>query len=353
MRELFKFEMLKIFKRKTARAAVLALFAAAVLLSVSTYLNMYAFDGKENEGRGSAAVQIDMGEAEKYEGPLTDEKVLKMLDEYKINFDTHGMNAAYIYENALQSSLFYRFAALDGTWNNKKVSDIFGDEKINIGYTYGWLKTSGNMVKIFILLMFVIAVIVSPVFSGERGGADEIILTSRYGRTKCVYSKISAGLFASLLLAAGVFLLMFFIALAFYGRDGLSCSALFAPSEFAESFVKFDNISCGGLLARQGLLALTGSVFTLGVSLFSSAAFKTKSASLIFAAAFLALPTLFAPPETSTLFKLAALSPIYQAQFISLMSIGESFALLAAPVSFAVFAVGSAAAKRIFTKAFC
>lgn len=352
MRELFKFEMLKIFKRKTAQAAVLALFAAAVLLSVSTYLNMYAFDGKNNEGRGSAAVQIDMGEAEKYEGPLTDEKVLKMLDEYKI-FDMHGMNAAYIYENALQSSLFYRFAAPDGTWNNKKVSDVFGDEKINIGYTYGWLKTSGNMVKIFILLMFVIAVIVSPVFSGERGGADEIILTSRYGRTKCVYSKISAGLFASLATSAGIFLLMFFIALAFYGKDGLSCSALFAPSEFAESFAKFDNISCGGLLARQGLLALTGAVFTLGVSLFSSAAFKTKSASLIFAAAFLALPTLLAPPETSTLFKLAALSPICQAQFISLMSIGKSFALLAAPVSLAVFAVGSAAAKRIFTKALC
>ena len=44
------------------------------------------------------------------------------------------MNAKYIYQNALQSSVFSHFADIDGSWNGLSVADVFGDKEIKVGY---------------------------------------------------------------------------------------------------------------------------------------------------------------------------------------------------------------------------
>ncbi|WP_244325044.1 hypothetical protein [Sporofaciens musculi] len=82
---------------------------------------------------------------------------------------------------------------MNGNWNGVRVSDAFGSEEVRIGYVDGWLTTSQNMVKIFFILSLVIAIMTAPVFCGEYGGVDNIILTSRYGRTKCGAAKVGAG----------------------------------------------------------------------------------------------------------------------------------------------------------------
>lgn len=185
MKKLIQFELRKIFSKRLTQAALISLFLLSVLLGFSAYQNMYAFDGISNEGTGRIAVGIDKAIAEKYEGQLTDEKVQQMMIEFKPKQDLHGMNAAYLYQNALQSALFRNFSDLNGNWNGLSVSDVYGNEEIKIGYTYGWLKTSQNMVRIFIVLSLVVAIMTAPVFSGEYGGVDNIILTSKYGKTKC------------------------------------------------------------------------------------------------------------------------------------------------------------------------
>lgn len=100
---------------------------------------------------------------------MTDEKVQQMMIEFKPKQDLHGMNAAYLYQNALQSALFRNFSDLNGNWNGFGVSDVFESEEIKIGYIYGWLQTSQNMVRIFVVLSLVVAIMIAPVFSGEYG----------------------------------------------------------------------------------------------------------------------------------------------------------------------------------------
>lgn len=68
---------------------------------------------------------------------LTDNKVQQMMSEFKPTQDLHGMNAKYIYQNALQSSVFSHFADIDGSWNGLSVADVFGDKEIKVGYVNG------------------------------------------------------------------------------------------------------------------------------------------------------------------------------------------------------------------------
>ena len=185
MKKLIQFELRKIFSKRLTQVTLIALLLLSFLLGFSAYQNMYAFDGKNREGTGRTAVEIDKSVAEKYEGILTDEKVQQMIAEFKPTQDLHGMNAVYLYQNSLQSALFRKFSDMNGNWNGLSVSDVFGNEEIKIGYTHGWLKTSENMVRIFIVLSLVVAIMTAPVFSGEYGGVDNIILTSKYGNKMC------------------------------------------------------------------------------------------------------------------------------------------------------------------------
>ena len=42
----------------------------------------------------------------------------------------------------------------------------------------------------------------APIFSGEYEGVDNIILTSKYGKTKCATAKVVAGILTAILTTA-------------------------------------------------------------------------------------------------------------------------------------------------------
>ena len=86
----------------------------------------------------------------------------------------------------------------------KRILQSSESEEIKIGYIYGWLQTSQNMVRIFVVLSLVVAIMIAPVFSGEYGGVDNIILTSRYGKTKCATAKIIGSILAALIVTTVV-----------------------------------------------------------------------------------------------------------------------------------------------------
>lgn len=332
----------------------MAVLLLAVFLEFSSYQNMYAFDGEGREGRGRQAVEIDKGIAEKYAGTLTDEKVRQIMEDFKPAQDLHGMNAAYIYQNATQSSAFRRFSDLEGNWNGRSVSDVFGHETIKIGYTYGWLRTSQDMVKVFIFLQLVIIIMLAPVFSGEYGGVDNIILTSRYGRTKCAAAKAIGSVSASLAVTTVVSAASIASALILYGSNGLDCSILFAPAEFVDGYIPF-NITCGALLKYQILLAFSGTVSVTGITLILSAICKNQMTALAVSAALYFLPAVLPVPENSALFKLIAFLPLYNAQFVSLMSISQMgngllYSLWAVPVAAAAVSVGIVVSCRVFAR---
>ena len=354
MNKLIRFELRKIFAKRLTQIAILAVLLLSAIFGFSTYQNMYASDGVSQSGTGREAVEIDKSIAENYAGILTTEKVQQMMIDFKPAQSLHGGNAAYSYHNATQSALFRKFSDLDGNWNGLSVSDVFGDEEIKIGYTFGWLQTSQNMVRIFIVLSLVVAIMIAPVFSGEYGGLDNIILTSKYGRTKCATAKIIASILAALIVTTVVSAINFIYALVLYGSGGLDCSILFAPAGFVEGFIPF-NITCGTLLKYQILLAFTSAISVTGITLFLSALCKNQMVALVASAAIYLFPILLPITETSPLFSVITLMPLYHAQFVSLMSVeqisgGVLYALLAVPVALIVAGIGIAISCRVFAR---
>ena len=325
MKKLILFELRKVFSKRLSLIVLVGILLFSVLISFSTYQNKYAFDGVSAEGSGKTAVEIDKEIAAKYEGILTDEKVQQMMNDFAPTHDLHGLNAMYLYQNATQSAAFSRFSDKEGNWNGLSVSDVFGNEEIKIGYVDGWLSTSKNMVRVFIALALAVIIMLAPIFSGEYEGVDNIILTSKYGKTKCATAKVAAGILTAILTTALVAAFNLLLALIFYGTEGLDCSILFAPSDYVEGFISF-NITCGTLLKYQILLAFTCTLSITGITLFLSAISKNQIVALVAAIAIFLFPVLLPITEANPLFRLVGLLPIYHVLAISLLSVEQKSA---------------------------
>lgn len=351
MRKLIQFELRKILARPLTWAALLAVLLLSVLLHFSTYQNKLAFDGQRQES-GRKAVELDQEIAARYEGELTDEKVRQMLSELMPESGPQGLNVIYIYQNAMQSAVASRFSDMEGNWNGLSVADVFGKEKLKVGYVDGWLGAIQDMTRIFLFLSFVVIVMLAPVFSGEYGGVEYLILSGRYGRTKCAAAKAIAGLLAAVVTTAAEVILNVALAFVLYGKNGLDCSILFAPLSFTEGYIPF-NITCGMLLRYRILLAFTGIMGLAGTTLILSALCKNQLTALAASLAVYAFPALLPVAETSSLFQVIALSPLYQLLFVAVMSVRKIsgdllYAIGALPVSAILAAAGGVIAQKIF-----
>ena len=354
MKKLILFELRKVFSKRLSLIVLVGILLFSVLISFSTYQNKYAFDGVNAEGSGKTAVEIDKGIAAKYEGILTDEKVQQMMSDFAPTSDLHGLSAIYVYQNAMQSAAFSRFSDKEGNWNGLSVSDVFGNEEIKIGYVDGWLSTSRNMVRVFVALALAVIIMLAPIFSGEYEGVDNIILTSKYGKTKCATAKVIAGIITAILTTALVAAINLLLAFVFYGTEGLDCSILFAPSDYVEAFIPF-NITCGTLLKYQILLAFTCTLSVTGITLFLSAISKNQIVALVAAMAIFLFPVLLPITEVNPLFRLVGLLPIYHVLAISLLSVeqmsnGMLYAIWAIPAALLFLGVGAGISRRVFAK---
>ena len=81
MKKLIGFELKKLFSRRLTQVAFALVLLFSAFLNFFTYQNKYAFDGRSREGTGRTAVEVDKEVAARYAGPLTDEKVRRMLAE--------------------------------------------------------------------------------------------------------------------------------------------------------------------------------------------------------------------------------------------------------------------------------
>ena len=354
MKKLLFFELRKIFSKRLVLVAFIGVLLFSGMLSFSTYQNKYAFDSNTGEGYGKTAIEIDKAIASRYEGILTDEKVQQIMSDFTPTSDLHGLNAAYIYQNAMQSAVFARFSDQNGNWNGRSVSDVFGDQEIKIGYVDGWLSTSRNMVRSFITVALAVIMMIAPVFCGEYEGVDNIILTSKYGKTKCTTAKVIAGILTAIFTTALVVIFDLVLAFAFYGTEGLDCSVLFAPSEYVEGFIPF-NITCGTLIRYQILLVFTCTLSITGITLFLSALSKNQMIALVASLAVFLFPVLLPITEVNPLFRLVGLLPIYQVMAISLLSIEEMgngmlYAVWTIPVALLFLGIGAGVSRRVFAK---
>ena len=96
MKNLIKFGLRKILTKRFSLISIAVILLFSFVLAFSTFQGMHAFDGKSTKGGGKSAVEIDKAIAAKYEGILTDEKVQKIMTDFKPTYDLHGMNAKYL-----------------------------------------------------------------------------------------------------------------------------------------------------------------------------------------------------------------------------------------------------------------
>lgn len=355
MNRLLFFELKKILQKRGTLFGLLFLLAFYLLMMVSTCRNMYTFDVKSGEeAHGIEAIRLDQKIARRYEGILTDEKVQEMLQDFKPRYDLHGMNVAYLYQNATQSAVHARFSDLNGDWNGKTVAEVFGKESIRIGYVNGWLNVSQSMIRVYFLLAFFTIFITAPVFSGEYNSVDSLILTTVHGKTICGIAKNMAAFLMAGLITICFSALNLVTAYLIYGSDGLNCSILFAPQGFTEHFIPF-SMSCRELLFYQGLLAFVGILGITGITLFFSSLFRNQLLVLVLSAAIFALPIFLPVSENSSLFRLLVLQPVYMIQLISILSVeqsvdGVSYALWGVFVAILMMAIGYVGSCRVFER---
>ena len=281
-------------------------------------------------------------------------KSKELMNDFAPTHDLHGLNAMYLYQNATQSAAFSRFSDKEGNWNGLSVSDVFGNEEIKIGYVDGWLSTSKNMVRVFIVLALAVIIMLAPIFSGEYEGVDNIILTSKYGKTKCATAKVAAGILTAILTTALVAAFSLLLALIFYGTEGLDCSILFAPSDYVEGFIPF-NITCGTLLKYQILLAFTCTLSVTGITLLISAISKNQIVAFVASMAIFLFPVLLPITEANPLFRLIGLLPLYHVQAVSLLSVeqmnnGMLYAVWAIPTALVFLGIDAVISRRVFAK---
>lgn len=137
------------------------------------------------------------------------------------------------------------------------------------GASIPWSGTLQSLIaSMFALNLFVI-IAVSPLFCEEHTfQMNALLFTSKYGRKKCFMAKITAAYLMGLAVSLGMILLHVLATLAFFGKEGLSCSIqLSDPALF--QFIA-DSKSVGSALFDAVCLYTADILVTISLTVFAS-----------------------------------------------------------------------------------
>lgn len=347
MGTMIKYEIRKMLAKKISLAA-LALLLIWNVISVASALNgMYAYDGVSKESRGLEAVKMEKKIAAGYEGILTDKKVRQIIDDFPADNFIEGLDAKYAYNNSIQSAVYSHFVDKDGNYNRKTVKEIYGSNRIKIGYINGWNYTVRGMIQVFFALMIVIMLVISPVFSGDYGSMSSIVMSSRYGKSKNASARIIAAFVISFALAFITAVFNIAAALVIYGTEGLDCSVLFSSADFEGGLVPY-NITCMQMILYQLAMMLAGTVAVTGITVAASAVFRNQISALAGSLFVFVLPMLIPIEEMSGLYRAIVTMPVFDVLFLAPMSLEQPNLVPAAVVAVVIAALGIAAGKKVF-----
>lgn len=370
MWQLIKFELMKIFQKKIVWACCGSMAFMAVMMILNWICPasdavQYMADGKLVQVENTDAIRLNQEIARQWAGPLTDEKVREILQTYKwkdSDMEANGldpqMQGRYGH-NYLTSVLRSGFQALDGSWNGSSVSDVYpaGEENLNVGYTSGWVNTIYAVIYTMLSLGCIIIIMVSPVFAEEYSrGTDALILTSRYGRTKCSTAKIIASFIASMSLTTAVIAIMFGICVMTYGTAGWEASLQFNNLRIFEEIPY--RMTCGEGVLFACLMWFMGMAVLTAFTILFSAVCRSAFTSLILSFAVYVIPMCIAWGKQPLLRVIGNLFPINQMQLLELfefdkLNIGGvqiNFMWLTVPVALAAAGFFTAGAKRGFSR---
>lgn len=355
MKQLIKFEFSKLLKKKLVFIALgaFALIYATMLWSW-IFGNEWAVTQEGEQIYGTEAERYNTEIANRFAGPLTDEKVQEILAAFP---RTDGITTGDVSNNTYYP-VANLFAERDGTWNGKTVQEVFPefDEPPVIGMSSRWESFLYSMMYIVLMSGILVVIIVSPVFSDEyTSGMDALILTSRYGKKRCVLAKVISAFCFSITMEAVILLVGFLLFAAGRGLEGwntdIQLSELMVFSRIAQP------LKCYEAALLTAFLAMMSTITVTGLTLLFSVLCPTSFVSIILAAVTYLAP-MFLNPGSQTARRILMLFPVNSISVSGVMSVGGFTAgsltipLLAAVGGVAVVmaAAGTGGCRYIFSR---
>lgn len=371
MKELIAFELRKLLHKALALASLISLGILTTIMTLN-WLSPGSFGVQEDvNGRkvsleGRSAILRNQEIAAQYQGPLTTEKVQRILEEYTFSPDMMAKekiepeNQYYYIHNSLYDALTRHFARPDCSYNGADIRDVFGEiaPDLTIGYSAGWEYMIYILIYDFMTWSCILVIILSPVFSEEyTKRTDALILTGIQGRKKCPAAKIIASYIVSLGGSLILIAIHFLLLLAWHGTEGFEASiqlgnlGLFSSTPYVISWGKAFALSCVLWLGAAAVLT----ALVLLISVWAKSSFSA----LVISFTLFMLP-MFLPRATSpTPANLAvALMPINQIQVFKWLSFDRLSAggiqvnaiWLSIPVALIAMAVTAKLTKKFFVR---
>lgn len=278
MNTLFKYEFMKIAKKRMNLIVVLVSLCLTLLLFVLPIKSYISLERDGSQVTGLAAIQLEREYAGELAGTLTEERVAKDIAAYQALFSksenvikdgnqlklkedmfTRYVLPYYSYykmiddaflepqvtDNSLtvlrdlkpqEAATFYQaredkvtgylnmdfsdwtYSAQEKAFWNAKNSQV--EAPYEYGYHAGW-KSLFQCFELLIVSIIAICICVAPVFAGEyQTGTDSVILSTRYGKSLLIKAKIMAAFLYGLLVFSVHLVLAAGIQLVAFGMDG-------------------------------------------------------------------------------------------------------------------------------------
>jgi len=284
MKKLIRFEFMKVFKKRSFLCAVVLMMVMLIIVPCLTISENNWINEDGTEITGMAAIRAKRNSLENSSCDLTAEKLQSVITNYQSAYadptsfikedgtaDSWINNAAYakyiqsdseikflidmaftpegetydyyaignmnpadaenFYENRMEK--VEEYLNMDYSYGNYSETDkeyfITRNEKLTIPFHYeyntGWNKLLGISYISLMVIALVVCITLAPIFSSEyQTGADAILLSTKYGRSKLIIAKIvSSFLLTSVIYVLGMFILTF-VTFLIYGSGGADCS---------------------------------------------------------------------------------------------------------------------------------
>lgn len=266
--------------------------------------------------QGMEAIHLDQEIAGRYEGLLSDAMVQQVLKDFELPEDFNGADypVGYIVRNNIYQSIS-QFRDENGNYNGKLIEEVYGENAGNlfVGYNKSWVSILYYMSYLMIMgIAYLIIVSVAPVFSEEySSGMDALILTSRYGRTKCAWAKVIAALCYTLIITGVCIAVNFGNMLARFGIQGWNGSLQFNYQSWLMG-VPYEIHFLQACVYAVGIWIGAGMLLT-GMSLIVSAFSRSNFVALVILAFIYTVP-LFFNATTALGCMLLSVFPIQQLQ---------------------------------------
>lgn len=348
MIDIMRYEMEKIIKSMTFISSIIVSFLIlAGIFFIGFNYSQLSLSEPHNQEKGFS--QLSKKSADAHAGEFNDQTVQEILSDFMVMyqsktveqrpFDLFSWNIADVFF-AKDKDIYIEMN--DGIEQGEKMTidqvkvlsmDEVGFSKFSTPLTIGSYTNWSDLFKVsgsvFILISVLVIVICSTVFSGEVArNISQLLLSTKYGRTKMLTAKIYVSTLISIILFVLVHMLTFFyFYFHYYGMDGWNASI---QTNFSLKLFNFplevNNLQIYLLIL---IFQLAGLLALVGVTLFISAVTKTTFSSLAISIGLFFLPlgliSLFKTGFINTLLYLFPINLYNPEKMLTVMSSSKGF----------------------------